>query len=467
MFFFWSLDHLLKGLSIIYFCYQIKGPKEETEVLGKLQLAFDDPKYEMSDELINENIVAMKICTRIVFKVLCDYEIIFYHEDNPDYEKSGLYEIMIFDELKVHHLKILKNIGANCVKIKVLQKDSGMTAVWQILKCKFTRNIIFDIPEVTLLLSHSIRQLRLSYLELTVEKMDFYTLKSLLLTECESFDFKILNLWNMPKKDEKIAIWPGCAQIKIRVKSLKYARECRRHPELLVFLLMSPEREHRYYNFDLPKNFKLHFYRDTICRSVVLHEKDFYVTNFILNNFIKMDKLELYLENCDGISLLGQQPQFWTVTSLKIIIQSEITLKPVEIVSVISKFENLKNLSLNLQFSEDLNLENSDEVVIANFLNLVYLSITTNIPGFGLLELCNFNDCLTNLQLQGPIKFHSFGMEKFNFVKRLSIETITCLDDWEMLLSIKNLEILEIIKPVELHLNQNTANHTLQGLSIC
>lgn len=132
----------------------------------------------------------------------------------------------------------------------------------------------------------------------------------------------------------------------------------------------------------------------------------------------------------------------------------------------LTTLKKLKRLTLIVEFSPLSRKKFTSHFKKCTYDNLEIFELKTNSDDFNLLGTCTFGDNLMDVKLLGYSSFPNNFISGFTNIKNLVLETITCLDDWEMVLSYPHLQDLTILQPLGFHLNQNGPNITLQGLSI-
>lgn len=111
-----TLRTLLDGLKQQCSNHEMKDYSIEHDMAKKVEFIFDHPDYhQMTEQDLKNSIFAMKNFLRIIYKSGDGYSITFYHEENPFYELSGLYEIIFYDSITKYQLGILKRFGGDFI----------------------------------------------------------------------------------------------------------------------------------------------------------------------------------------------------------------------------------------------------------------------------------------------------------------------------------------------------------------
>lgn len=335
---------------------------------------------------------------------------------------------------------------------------------------RLPRGIAISIQEMPTFLAYSISRLALKELIVSVNKIDFNALESLLLTKCYCFEFLIQRLDNVPSRKAEIPIFSGCTKIHIHLKGVDIDEDPRlgrvenKIPH--VILKMNPKLAHGQYSFDLPSFIELDFNRTSELVYCSLHERNLICANHTLNSFSGIQELELNLDVVNELFILPNHSLMNNLKVLELNISEPLNISPAEIVNFLSSLKNLSALRLNIEFLPNLEIPLTVDLEETIFSDLKTFELKTNVFGLNFLELVQSKDEKMEIMLQTRILSQRYHLLQQKNITTLILESITCDDDWNALLSCPNLKVLTILQPLNFYLKQNTPNKTLRELSI-
>lgn len=442
----------------------------EYETTNKVELILKNQDYQMTEDELGEFIFAMENYLKIIHKTSEGYCITFYNEKNPHYELSGLHEIVLVDPITEYQLNILEKIGGDTIKLYVEDCESNFRTFEFLVEREFPKRIAIDIEEMSDILVRFIQVLNLEELSVSVKKIDFYCFKALLMIRCSSFEFIIQDLIDIHDRIAEIPIFSECMQIIIVLENVFFDQQHRvqneEHEPLQVILKIDPPSSHEWYCFELPDFFEPEFGRSTELHSCSLLLNNLAHANQILNSFTGLTKLDLNLENVDELYSLSNNPQMSNLETLKLKVIQALIIHPEEVAHSLSLLKNLRVLHLNLYFEFRSEIPSTVYLQKIVFNNLEKFHLITNKHGVKLLDLCQSK----NTGIEKTLVIHhafpeNIVLPQINKTK-LVLQSITCDNDWNMLLSCPYLGALTILEPLNFHLTQNTQNMTLMELSI-
>lgn len=467
---FFTFVTLWDSLKQHHYDSKMVGTSVDYEIVERLTHILNSSGHQMNGKDIQNSILAMKNYLRIVYRPTKVSSVIFYHKDNPYNMLSGLYEIIFYDVPTDHQLNILKVIGGDSIKLHVMDQNLDVLFLNFLINKQFPQSITINVQEMPLYLAHKIRRLNLRELTVYVNEIDFETLKLLLLTRCIYFEFSIQKLIDIPDIYMVIPIFSNCLKIHIHLENgtitEKYRLKRQKHEKPQVILKMTPSTSHEQYCFDLPDFMKPEFEGFTELVLCSLREKNLTRATIILNSFSRIQILDLELIDGEGLHLLSNNPQIRNLQVLELNISTSLNIRPKKIIDSLFLLKYLRVLHLSCHFLPPLEkrtLDDSGEVI---FENLVEFGLNTNEFGLELLNLCRFSARALKIELRGYSEFPMDFILRHKNITELILETITCNDDWNTLLSCLNMRELTILQPMNFCIVQNTPNMNLQILSI-